>query len=617
MRALVIAYLAATVAGCVRAPAPLDVHALIARRGPAEARRDLAARVLDDPRDVQARLALAALAEQTGRPTEAIEQLEAVLRLGGPLGTRWHADDKARLGRLLLARGRARLARNSPTALTDLERAASFATAPSADELLSARIAVATAQIRHVDAKERARARVTFAELAQAAKRTRETAAQAKAMGVAVSDTATTSSIAVGDAAATGATVIGGTVVGSAPISGPTVKPTSTAIDATDEQSWLGARPTASPIERGTFGIWLWSIGAKREAYEQLAAWRAAMPRGPRDPALQAAYLRAVAWWSPMWLGEVAPPPADDLVGPERCWFPGTRCDPPVFELLPLPPIADAGDSARDPRIAAAARYASTRVGAAVAARPLAPVAAAYLRDPVIADRLAREIIATAVDAAVASAALGALFDALGDAPRARAAWHDAATQSPEPAFQRGLAEAIARTGEGPAAHVNGTSAAAASGDPAVVWNGVAAALLDAKQHVDALAAAHYALELAGPDDLPRALDLAIEASRALGRSAQADAMVLQRAQLAPRGRAVDADALAALAEHRENPTASTAAQLWVESRRHPRDVELRVALVATLDVDDPRRATVVTELIELTGDDDPIRAFAAARALR
>lgn len=590
---------------------------MIARRGPAEARRDLAARVLDDPRDVQARLALAALSEQTGRPTEAIEQLEAVLRLGGPLGTRWHDDDKSRLARLLLARGRARLARHSPTARVDLERAASFGAAPSADELLSARIAIATAQIRHVDAKERANARETFAELAQAARHTRETAAQAKAMGVAVGDTAATSSVAVGDAAATGATVIGGTVVGSAPISGPTVKPTSTTSDATDEESWLGARPSATARQRGTFGLWLWSVGAKREAYEQLAAWRAATPHGPRDPSLQAVYLRAVAWWSPIWLGEVPPPPAEDLVGPERCWFPGTRCDPPVFELLPLPPVADAGDSARDPRIGAAARYASTRVGTTVAARSLAPIAAAYLRDPVIADRLSRELVAMAVDAAAASAALGALFDALGDPPRARAAWQDAATQSPETSFQRGLADAIARTGEGPAAHVIGTQAAAAWGDPAVVWNGVAAALLDAKQYVDALAAAHNALELAGPDELPRSLDLAIEASRALGRTAQADAMVLQRAQLAPRGRAVDADALAALAEHRANPTASTAAQLWVASRRHPRDVDLRVALVAALDVDDPRRATVVTELIELTGDDDPLRAYAAARALR
>jgi tetratricopeptide (TPR) repeat protein len=607
----------------VRAPAPLDVSALVASRGPIEARRDLAARVLEHPRDVQARLALAALADRIGRPTEAIEQLEAVLRLGGPLGTRWHGEDKARLGRLLLARGRARLVRNAPTALADLERAASLGAAPSADELVSARTALATAQIRHVDREVRAKARATFTQLAQRGK-TVAAANRAKVIGAAVGDAAATSSVSVGDAAATGATAIGVTVANAPPIAGPTVRPTSAAIDATDEQSWLGAAPTATPAERGVFGLWLWSVGAKRESYEQLVGWHGAT-RPPRDPILQAAYLRAFAWWTPLWLGEVPPPPAEDLVGPERCWFPGTRCAPPVSEPLPLPPVEDLGAAggadaaaalARSPRAAAAIRYASTRFAGGIATAGLAPIAVAYLRDGAIADRLARDLVAASVDAAVASATLGALFDALGDASRARAAWQDAATQSPEPAFQRGLAEAIGRTGEGPAALVIGTQAAAAWGDPAVVWNGVTAALLDAKQYVDALGAARSALELAGPDDLPRSLDLAIEASRALGRTAQAEAMVLQRAQLAPRGRAVDADALAALADHRTNPTASTVATLWVVSRRYPRDIELRATLIGALDTDDPRRATLVTELIALAGDDDPSRAYAAATAL-
>src|SRR5689334_8092796 len=98
---------------CVRAPAPLDVKSLVAQRGSIEARRDLTARVLAHPRDVQARLALAELAEQAGRPSEALEQLEAVENLGGPLGTRWHDADRGRLARLLLARGRARLQRSS------------------------------------------------------------------------------------------------------------------------------------------------------------------------------------------------------------------------------------------------------------------------------------------------------------------------------------------------------------------------------------------------------------------------------------------------------------------------------------------------------------------------
>src|SRR5690606_9240140 len=90
--------------------------------------------------------------------------------------------------------------------------------------------------------------------------------------------------------------------------------------DPTEENAWLGARDNASPPERGAFGAWLWTIGARREAYEQLAAWHAAT-RPPRDEALQGAYLRALAWWSPLWLGDVPPPPAEDLVGPERCWF--------------------------------------------------------------------------------------------------------------------------------------------------------------------------------------------------------------------------------------------------------------------------------------------------------
>jgi hypothetical protein len=93
--------------------------------------------------------------------------------------------------------------------------------------------------------------------------------------------------------------------------------------------------------------------------------------------------------------------------------------------------------------------------------------------------------------------------------------------------------------------------------------------------------------------------------------------MVLQRAQLAPRGRAPDADALAALAEHHAAPTASTTARLWVASRAHPRDLDLRIALHAALGEDDPRRATIDAELIELAGDESSARAYAAARALR
>jgi len=541
VRALLVVLL---VAGCgVRTPARLDVAALISKRGEVETRRALTIRVLDDPRDVQARLALAELADKTGRPSEAIDQLEAVVRLGGPLGTRWHDDDRARLARLVLARGRARLQRGAPTALGDLERARSLGATVTVAEIEQARVAIAIAQLKHTDAKERAKGRA--------------------------------------------------------------------ALVAHPNANWIGAKPNASPVDRGLFGAWLWSVGARRAAYDELAAWHGAT-KPPRDDKLQAAYLRALAWWSPLWLGEVKPPPAEDLVGPERCWFPGADCVPPEAEEAPLAP---APALAAEPRAAVAARYAAVRAG--VDAQPLVAIATGFARDPAIAERLGRDYVASAVDAAPAHAALGALFDAVGDPGRARAAWQAAVDASAEPAFVRGLAEASARGGDGPAALVFATQASAGWGDPAVVWAAVAAALLDGNQPVDALTAARNAIDLAGPEVLPRALDTAIAASRVLGRGAQADALLVQQAQLAPRTKLDEADARAALVAHREQPTASTVARLWVASRAHPRDVELRAALVAALDVGDPRRATVIDELVVLAGDPDPDRGLAAVAALR
>ncbi len=556
MRAFVLASLLA--AGCVRAPAPLDIQALIAKRGAEEARRDLAIRVIDDPRDVQARLALAALAEQVGRPSEAIEQLEAVERLGGPLGTRWHAEDRKRLARLLLARGRARLVRGAPSSLPDLERAAKLGgAAPSIDELISAQIAVASTLVRHVDAKVRARGRAILA---------------AHAM------------------------------------------PAAGHGDPTEESAWLGARANATPAERGTFGAWLWSIGARREAYDQLAVWHTATV-APRDQTLQSAYLRAFAWWVPLWLGDAPPPPAADLVGPERCRFPGADCAPPQPEVAPLPAIADLDAALVDPVTAAAARYAATRGDNAAG---LIVVAKAYARDPSVAERLARDVVARAPDAALAHATIGALYDALGDAPRARAAWQEAVALSDEAAFVQGLADATGRAGDGSAALVFATQAGAASGDPAVVWNAVAAALLSSSQYVETLTAARSALDLAGPDELPRALDLAIAASRALGRTSQADALGVQRAQVSlAHGATQDSDALAAIAAHELRPTAVSVARLWVAARAYPRDIEVRAALLASLDVDDARRPVVVRELLELAGDPSSDRALAAVIALR
>ena len=570
-----LAFVLLLVAGCgggwgVRTPARLDLAAMVKARGAADVRRALVVRVLDDPRDVQARLALAELAEQMKRPSEAIEQLEAVLRLGGPIGTRWDDEDRARLGRLLLARGRARLARGAASALRDLERAGSFGVPATKDELVQAQIAIAIANVKHVAVKERAQGRAVLAKHARLAP------------------------------------VRSGTSPAGAP-NADAVLP--------DEAAWLGAKADALPVERGRFGAWLWTINARREAYEQLKAWHDAT-KPPRDEALQSAYLRALVWWSPVWLGEAKPPPAEDLVGPERCWFPGTDCTPSAPEEAPLPPPPELDT---DPRAAMAARYAAARftIGGAPDASALAPIARAFYRDATIAERLGRDLVASAPDAALAHATLGALFDALGDPARARAQWQAAADASAEPAFVRGLAEAAARTRDGSGALVFGTQAAAAWGDPAVVWTSLAATLDAAGQHVEALTAARNALDLAGPEVLPRAHDVAIAASRALDRKAQVEALTDQRAQLGPRERTEDAGARAAINAHRERPTASSVAQLWVASRAHPRDVELRATLLASLDADDPRRATIVAELVALAGDPDSDRALAAVTALR
>ncbi|HEU4733121.1 MAG TPA: hypothetical protein VFT22_34750, partial [Kofleriaceae bacterium] len=501
-----------------------------------------------------------------------------------------------------------------------------------------------------------------------------------------------------------------------------------------EPEVWLGARAGATPAQRGRFGAWLWQQGARRAAWDELAAWHAATPP-PRDPALQDAYLTAARWWTPL---DQPPPPAEDLVGPQRCAFApcplrevaGENLLERAYLAAPLPPpVTDPDDAAalvaitlhqalrgevswgpalaarvdlsafaeprqiarlprhvrpmfarlagrdaaiprtgatRDQRLViaaervlagagvaaiaplignapyadelrrvaaprppfsgdalaeAAARHAGLTVPGAAEPEALRAIVVAYRRDPSIADRLARDAVAGAPDAAAMHATLAALFDALGDPARARAAWQAAALASAEPAFVRGLAEACARQGDPDAALVAATSAAAASGDPAVVWASVARALDGAGKHVHALEAARSAIELSGPDTLAAALEVAVSASQALGRDAQAASLAEQRARVAQsRSTAGDADATdarAALEAFRRRASASTVARMWVASRWNPRDVELRAALLAATPPDDARHAVIRGELVDLAGDRDPELRRAAVAALR
>jgi tetratricopeptide (TPR) repeat protein len=468
---------------------------------------DLAARTLADPRDVHAHLALAAYDDQHDRPSEAIAQLETVVHLGGPLGTRWSAEDRARLARLYVARAKARIARGAATARSDLDKARSLGAQIDPADDVAATKALAESELRHVDAGVRAQGRAHLAK------------------------------------------------VEKLPAPGP-------------------------------FGAWLWSIGARREAYEQLAVWR----KSPAvDPALEKIYELAQAWWSSQ-PGPVEPVPA---------FAPDVQ---PV-ELADAPVVA-------------AARYAHARFPGAPDEAALLEVARAYVKDPAVADRLARDVVAATIDASAGHAAIGALFDALGDPQRSRAAWQAAVDASPEPRFVRGLAEAAARTGDGSAALIFATQAAAAWGDPAVVWISVGDVLEQNGVHVEALTCARNALDLAGPDQLTHALDLAIAASRSLGRSSQADALVLQRVEAGSRPTPDATDPDAALLAHKLNPTAGTTATMWVASRAHPDALELRVALLSAIADDDTRHATIVAELVALAADPDPERGLAAAYAV-
>ncbi len=505
--------IATILAGCAHAsPAP-------------STRFDLVRHVLAHPRDTHARLVLAALADEQGRPSEALEQLEAVVNLGGPLGIRWQAEDRARMARLLVARAKARLLRESPTARVDLDRARSLGAAIDPHDDVAARAAQALALLRHIDAGVRAKGREILAPL------------------------------------------------------------------SAHEPAWLGAKHDATPEQHGRFGVWLWTLGARREAYEQLEQWHA---HGADDRDLAHAYADARAWWTTQLPTDTPPAPRPPDVAPAK---------------VDLPALADAP-------LVAAAHYAHARFPGAPDEAALLAVARGFSREGVIGDRLGRDVVAASADAAAGHAALGALFDALGDPARARAQWQAAVDLSPEPMFVRGLAEAAARAGDGPAALVFATQAAAAWGDPAAVWIGVGTALDEVGNHVDAMAAARSALELAGPDLMPRAADVAIAASRALGRTAQADALFLRRERFDTRPEATPTDPAAALLAYRMLPTAGTLARMWVASRAHPTAVELRGVLLGALPDDDPRRATIVAELVALAGDPDPERALAAVQAV-
>ena len=278
--------------------------------------------------------------------------------------------------------------------------------------------------------------------------------------------------------------------------------------------------------------------------------------------------------------------------------------------ILPAPAVAASVD---DVDLIAAA--ASARVGVPEFAAALADVARAFRHQAVQASALSDAMVARSIDQAAANAALGALYEDLGDPATARARWQLALDDAPRSIYEFGLATAQARGGDPDAALVHVTAAAAASGDPAVVFVVVARALLDGDAPGQALEILRTALELAGPDELPAVVEAAAQASAALGRSAQAQTL---RQEYATWPASADVD-------DPTDPTGALAspdvARLAVAARWHPRDaagIAARAALLERTAVDDPRHRVALVELQALAIDAAaPLLADAARTVLR
>jgi hypothetical protein len=199
----------------------------------------LAIRVVDSPRDPGLRLALAELEERRGRPAAALDQLEIAAALGGPFGSRLDAADRARMGRLLAARGAERAARGAPGAPADLDRAAALGVEVDPAIRRAAGFGAALADLRQSDAVQRARGRQRLAALGRAN---------------------------AGDPR----------------------------LAAADVEAAIAAGRRA---DAGRAGVWLWDGGARRAALEALDAWERAGGLGDDLPAAADRWLRARRWW--------------------------------------------------------------------------------------------------------------------------------------------------------------------------------------------------------------------------------------------------------------------------------------------------------------------------------
>ena len=632
--------------GCAHRRGAVDVSALIASDGLDGAAAELRFRVVSDPQDRDALIALGAIEERRGRPGAALEALDRAIALGGPPGFGVPADERAHLGELYLERATERVLRGARSAVADLARAKELGAAVPPALERDAALAAALADLRHADPGLRARGAAALAALDGAPPETRSdpTAAAwlwdhgarraavdrferwADAGGLAAPSTTAAMATRYLEARAWWNGVVAPEHLAQARARG--AEPCS--IAAAPGPDCAPPDPGDATIDAAAHdGSW-WRRADQRGWRSNDPAWLIAAARAwlrddaPSYPIAVAAHLDAPiappAWAAPSAARVSGGDPTralDAAIADASEHGPGPRlvvateaalAGRPLDQIEPiLGPARGAlgdelvrrvrgGEPPALPDLAhAAAARAAAQASAPTAAHDLVPIARAYLRDSALGDRVADDWIAGDVDVAARAPIAAALFAALGDPARARARWQRSVDASPgEPALDRGLALAVAAADDPDAAMVLVTGAAAESGDAAPVLVDVARTLAARGHDPRALELIALALPLVAPDARAPLYDLAIAWTVADGKDAAA--LIAARGPVpAPPPPITDPDALvraAALSPHAVAP---------------------RLGLLA-LPAGDPRRARARAELAAIAADPhvDPDEADAA-----
>ncbi|MEZ4367040.1 MAG: hypothetical protein R2939_12255 [Kofleriaceae bacterium] len=636
----------AVAAGC-GAAIPRQVDGAVAEHGVPGALADARRAVVESPRDVDARRRLAALEDRAGNLGAALAELHAAELLGGPLGSRLTAAERRRAGELRAARAAVRLRVGDPTALDDLDRAAADGVAVDPAVRRQAQRLRALVELRHaaIEVRRTGRMRLaasgddaiargaganpTAADLFALARWAWDGGAK-RAAWEAIDDWAAAASAPSDDEVRTWAAIArwwhppgwapGTDALGARARALGACGGVGGCEPATAQMAAAGAAVAAALRALVLGGAPGWSVAmpALPGELDDAPAWaRPTLARRAADARAPALLTNALA-------GDVADSDDARLVLAAEASLAGVSTA--HVDALLAPVVGPAADALRTrlargaidvtpPAVAlVVATYASAQAARPELASALALLAADVVAAPARVDRRVRELFAADVDETSVAVACGALFDLLGDPGRARASWQRAVGASATASAKLGLAAAAARGGDAPAAMVAAIEGAAGIGDPAPALTAVAAALVEAGAEEEALTLLHDAIDLAGPDEVAASVVLAVAASRALGRDAQADALAHEwRAWLpAPAVVGDPTDARAALAT-------GDAAALAVASYWHPADLDgvaARAALVRSLPPDDPRRRQAEAELAALAGAPAPALAWAAARVL-